>query len=162
VGDNLAAEIATALIAASGALLVAGAGAAASYLFTKKREREAELRKEKLEHYKDLVASMSGIIAAETTDDGQRDFSRACNKLNLVASQPVLAALREFRLAIHVGSSPLTQDRHDDLLSQLFREIRKYLAISPRDDDSFLRVGLWAAGVPPQKTGKQEQRVRPK
>jgi len=46
----MAAEIVTALIAASGAVVLAGA----SYWFTKKREREGELRKEKLDHYKDF------------------------------------------------------------------------------------------------------------
>jgi hypothetical protein len=63
----MAAEIVTALIAASGAIVLAGA----TYWFTKKREREAELRKEKLEHYKDFVASLSGIISGETTNEGQ-------------------------------------------------------------------------------------------
>jgi len=79
----MSAEITTALIAASGAVVLAGA----SYWFTKKREREAELRKEKLEHYKDFVASLSGIVSGESTPEGQRAFSRACNKLNLVAPQ---------------------------------------------------------------------------
>lgn len=44
------AEIIAPLIAASGEIVLAGA----TYWFTKKREREAELRKEKLEHYKTL------------------------------------------------------------------------------------------------------------
>ena len=62
----MAADVVTALIAASGAVILAGA----TYWLTKKREREAELRKEKLEHYKDLVASLSGIISGEGTPDG--------------------------------------------------------------------------------------------
>lgn len=74
-------EVATALIAVSGAIILAGA----SYWLTKKRERDAELRREKLEHYKDFVASLSGIISGEATPESQRAFSRACNKLNLVA-----------------------------------------------------------------------------
>jgi LPXTG-motif cell wall-anchored protein len=92
----VASDIATALIAAAGGLIVAGA----SYWFTKKRERDAELRKEKLNHYKELVASIGRIIANESTDEDQREFARASNNLNLVASQSVLAAFREFRLAI--------------------------------------------------------------
>jgi len=48
----MAAEIVTACIAASSAIVLAGA----TYWFTKQREREAELRKEKLEHYKDFVS----------------------------------------------------------------------------------------------------------
>lgn len=94
----MAAEIVTALIATSGAVVLAGA----TYWFTKKREREAELRKEKLEHYKEFVASVSGIITHESTQDGQRAFSRACNKLNLIAPQSVIEALQKFQHEIRV------------------------------------------------------------
>lgn len=65
--------------------------AGATYWFTKKREREAELRKEKLEQ--EFVASLSGIVSGEGTPDGQRAFACACNKLNLVALQRVVKAL---------------------------------------------------------------------
>lgn len=46
----MAADLLTAIVTASGAVAVAVAVAGASYWFTKKRERDAELRKEKLEH----------------------------------------------------------------------------------------------------------------
>src|SRR5258706_15954480 len=97
----MAAEIVTAFIAASSAIVLAGA----TYWFTKKREREAELRKEKLEHYKDFVASLSGIISGEATPDGQRAFARACNKLNLVAPQAVVKALQDFQQEIKVSNT---------------------------------------------------------
>ena len=80
------AEVVTAIIAASSSVVVAWT----TYWFTKKREREAELRKEKLEHYKDFVTSLSGVISGETTPEGQRAPSRASNKLNLVAPQSFL------------------------------------------------------------------------
>jgi hypothetical protein len=154
----VASDIATALIAAAGGLIVAGA----SYWFTKKRERDAELRKEKLNHYKELVASMGRIIANESTSDDQREFARASNNLSLVASQSVLAAFREFRLAIGANSVPQTQDRHDTLLTQLLREIRKDLAVTPRDD-SRLQIALWSSGVQPQVDVKRDsQRARSK
>lgn len=53
-------SIATSLIATSGAIIVAGA----SYWFTKKREREAVLRREKLAH---LVAPQTVLNAASGT-----------------------------------------------------------------------------------------------
>jgi len=140
------AEVVTAFIAASGAVVLAGT----TYWFTKKREREAELRKEKLEHYKDFVASLSGIISGESTAENQRSFSRACNKLNLVAPQPVLKALQEFQQEIKVTNGGRSSARHDELMSKLFYEIRRDLGISPTDDQSNFRVGLWAAGVPPR------------
>lgn len=138
------ADVIAALIAASGAIALAGA----TYWFTKKRERDAELRKEKLEHYKDFVASLSGIISGESTPEAQRAFSRACNKLNLVAPQSVLEALQAFQQEIKQTNSGRSDDRHDRLMSELFYEIRKDLAVSPRDSKSSFRVGLWASGVP--------------
>ena len=141
----MAAEVITAVVAASGAVVLAGA----TYWLTKNREREAELRKEKLEHYKDFVASLSGVISGESTAEGQRAFWRACNRLNLVAPQSVLRALQVFQQEIKVSNEGRSNARHDELMSKLFYEIRRDLGISPADEISTFRVGLWAAGVPP-------------
>jgi len=139
----MASEIATALITASGAIALAGA----SYWFTKKREREAELRKEKLEHYKEFAASLSGIISGEGTPEGQRAFARACNKLNLVAPQPVLAALQEFQQEIKTSNPGRSDEKHNELISKLFLEIRKDLNVSPEDSPQTFKVRLWASGA---------------
>jgi len=120
-----------------------------TYWFTKQRERDAELRKEKLEHYKDFVASLSGIISGEATAENQRAFSLASNKLMLVAPQKVIEALRGFQQEIKVTNLNKSIDRHDELMSQLFYEMRKDLGISPSDDFGTFKVGLWAAGVRP-------------
>lgn len=143
----MAAEIVTALIATSGAIVLAGA----TYWFTKKRERDAELRKEKLEHYKDFVASLSGIISGETTPEGQRTFARACNRLNLIAPQTVVKALQDFQQEIKVGNPSKSIEQHDRLMSKLFYEMRKDLQVTPRDKDTTFVFGLWAAGVPVSK-----------
>jgi hypothetical protein len=141
------AEVITAIIAASSAVAVAGA----SYWFTKKRERDAELRREKLEHYKDFVASLSGIISGEATAEGQRAFSRACNRLNLIAPQSVLKSLQSFQHEIKISNASRSIERHNQLMSELFYEIRKDLGVAPRDEAATFRVGLWAAGVPPKE-----------
>lgn len=143
----MAAEIATALIAASGAIVLAGT----TYWFTKKREREAEIRKEKLEHYKDFVASLSGIISGEATNEGQRNFARACNKLNLVAPQAVVRALQNFQQEIKTSNQSRSTKRHDELMSKMFIEMRKDLGITPTDKDESFVFGLWSAGVPPNE-----------
>lgn len=110
----MTATVAAALIAALGGIAVAGA----TYWFTKKREREAEWRKEKLEHYKAFVAALGGTISGETTPDGQRAFARACNNLNLVAPQAVIEALRKFQDEIKVSNPNKSMERHDKLIGR--------------------------------------------
>ncbi|MDH4275864.1 MAG: hypothetical protein OEW08_12580, partial [Gammaproteobacteria bacterium] len=126
-----------------GAIAVAGA----SYWFTKKRERESELRKEKLEHYKEFTFCLSGILRGESTSEGQRAYSLIRNKLNLVAPYSVIKALRAYSEATSRSNpNPATGELHDKLLSELFLEIRKDLKIHPKDDPKSFRIGLWASG----------------
>jgi hypothetical protein len=141
----MSATVITALITALGTVLVA----VATYWSTKKREREAELRKEKLEHYKDFVASLSGAISGEDTPDGQRAFARASNRLMLVAPQSVIEALQRFQQEIKASNTAKSAERHDELMSALFFQIRRDLGVSPADDERTFRVGLWASGVKP-------------
>jgi hypothetical protein len=141
------AEIVTALIAASGAVALAGT----TYWFTKKREREAEIRKEKLQHYKDLISSFSGIIAGEGTPEGQRAYSRACNNLNLIAPQSVIEAMQAFQEASKAGSETPDNETHDRALSRLILEMRKDLHVLPKDDENTFRVRLWASGTMPKR-----------
>jgi hypothetical protein len=140
-------EMITTLIAASSALVLAGT----TYWFTKQREREAELRREKLEHYKDFVSSLSGIVSGEATPEGQQAFSRACNKLNLVAPQAVIEALQRFQQEIKVSNPKRSNEQHDRLMSILFYEIRRDLRIAPRDDGATFHVELWSSGIPTEK-----------
>jgi hypothetical protein len=141
----------TNLIAVLGSILIACVTAGATYWFAKKRELEAELRKEKLEHYKDFVASLSGVIQGESTPEGQRAFARACNKLNLVAPQSVVRALQDFQQEIKITNTGLSREKHDLLMSRLFYEMRKDLQVMPKDKDPTFMFGLWASGVTSQE-----------
>lgn len=139
----MAYEITSAIIASSGALALA----VVTYWFTKKREREAELRKERLEHYKEFVASLSGIIEGESTKEGQRRFSMACNKLNLVAPEAVIVALKNYHDGTKQSASHRTLERHDELFSKLMHEMRKDLRIAPTDDTNKTMFRLLSSGV---------------
>jgi len=138
----MSADFITTLVAAGGAT----AAAIMTYGLTKKREREADVRKERLAHYKDFVASLSGIIPGEDSPDGQKAFARACNNLNLVAPQRVIEALQAFQVEIKTSNANATQERHDHLLSRLLYEMRRDLGVWPKDDEDF-KVGIWASGV---------------
>jgi hypothetical protein len=137
-------ELLIALIGAIATVVVALATAVVTYLFAKKRERDAEIRKEKLEHYKDFILSVSGIVG-ESSAEAQRAFSTACNRLNLMAPQSVLRAVQTFQQTIKVSNTESTAAQHDEALSALLLEIRRDLKVSPSDADGFV-FGLWAPG----------------
>jgi hypothetical protein len=132
-----------ALIAAVGSVLVA----AATYWLTKKQERNAELRKEKLEHYKAFIASLSGILEKESSSEGQKAFALACNNMLLFAPQSVLEALRYFQEETRTSNPNRQNDRHDELLSNLLLEIRKDLKVRPKDKAKIFKAWLWSSGV---------------
>ena len=64
---------------------VALAVAALSYAFNKRRDREAEWRKLKLEHYKEFVAAISGVVGQRSTEQSHIRYADAVNSMVLVA-----------------------------------------------------------------------------
>lgn len=47
------------------------AAAIITYWFTKKRDREAEWRKQKIVYYMAFIESLSGIVVGDSTPEGQ-------------------------------------------------------------------------------------------
>ena len=136
--------IITTLITFFGSILLAGF----TYWSTKSKEREAELRKEKLEYYKKFIESINETIEGDKTPDGNLKFAKANNNLMLMAPQSVIEALNQFRDEISISNSAhSTLENHDRLLSTLMYEIRKDLKISPKDKKDQLRIKLWASGA---------------
>ncbi|MBU4260280.1 MAG: hypothetical protein KKC76_00175 [Proteobacteria bacterium] len=137
------AQIAVAIIS-----LIAGlAVAAATYWFTKKREREAEWRKEKLAYYKTFVESLSGAVEGDSTPDGQRNFAQASNNLLLFAPQSVIEALDAFWNEIRISNFNRTKEQHDKLLAILLMAIRRDIGVFPIDNPSTFKPQLWASGA---------------
>ena len=105
-------SILVAMISAAAAV----AAAAVSYTFTKRREREAEWRRLKLEHYREFVAALSGVVGERSTAASQARYSDAVNTMALVAPEEVLRALYRFQDEIRVSNQSKSQQRHDALL----------------------------------------------
>jgi hypothetical protein len=61
----MSATLITAIIGLFGSLTVASL----TYWFTKRKEREAEWRKEKLAYYKAFVESLNGVIEDDATPE---------------------------------------------------------------------------------------------
>jgi len=122
--------------------------AVVTYWFAKKREREAEWRKEKLAHYKAFVEGLSGIVEGDSTVEGQQFFAKATNNLLLFAPQPVIEALNAYRAEISVSnSSNRTQEQHDKLLTELLIAIRRDVGVLPSDNPATFKPILWASGA---------------
>jgi hypothetical protein len=135
--------IATALIALLGSALVA----ILTYWSTKRRESEAEWRKEKLAYYKTFIESLSGIVEGDASPDGHKAFAKATNNLLLFAPQAVIAALNEFRHEIRMSNTSRSPEEHDRLLAALLLGIRRDVGVSPQDELSTFKPILWASGV---------------
>ncbi|MDR3413813.1 MAG: hypothetical protein P4L87_23110 [Formivibrio sp.] len=118
-----------------------------AYYSTKRRERDAEWRKEKLAYYKAFVESLSGIVEGDDSSEGHKAFARATNNLLLFAPQPVIEALNAFRHEIRVSNPSRSQERHDILLASLLFSIRHDVGVSPTDDIATFKPILWASGA---------------
>lgn len=110
-----------ALITVAGSVIVAAGG----FYLTKKKEREADWRKYKFEQYKEFMASMSGSLGRNSTQEGQLGFAKAFNALHLIGSPGVLKALHQLQNELAIHPSVRSLERHDALLSKLVWEIRK-------------------------------------
>jgi hypothetical protein len=119
----------------------------ATYWFTKKREREAEWRQQKLAYYKAFIESLSGTVEGDATPEGHRAFAKATNNLLLFAPQRVIEALNAFRNEIRVSNPNRTREQHDKLLAVLLLAIRQDVGVVPPDNPSTFSPMLWASGA---------------
>ena len=126
-------------IAAPTAVIVA----ALSYLFTKMKEREADWRKWKYEQYKEFVTALGAVVQKNAPLEDQKNYTQACNTLNLIGAQNVLSALRVF---IESLNSDKSREEQNILLSKLIWEISKDAKIpgTPKGDEFSAR--LWYPG----------------
>ena len=119
-----------------------------AYLLTKRREREAEWRKEKLAYYKAYVESLSGILRGDETPDGHRLYAKTTNNLLLFAPQSVIEALNAFRSENAMSNKECwSAEKHDRLLTELLLAIRRDVGVSPTDNPTTFKPKLWTSGV---------------
>jgi hypothetical protein len=138
----------TTIVVASISASVSVVSVTLGYFFTKSAEREAEWRRQKLEHYRELMIALSGIVKEDSTADAQRRFAMACNVIGLVASQEAISNLYQYRKII-AGWDIKAPDEHDDVLRKLILAIRRDLKITPGDEAETFAYSLWASGVGP-------------
>ncbi|HTD05102.1 hypothetical protein [Undibacterium sp.] len=135
--------ILVAVISAAASIIVA----AGTFFLTKRKEREAEWRTQRLQHYREFLEALSGTVGTDSTPEGQLRWAKACNTIGLVASQNVLKALWQFQDAIAKSNPQPSVKEHDRCLNLLILAIRVDLRVSPQDDPSTFAFRLWASGT---------------
>jgi hypothetical protein len=143
--------IVLALITAAASIVVA----AVSYMLTKALDRAAELRKQKLDHYRELLGAISGIVGGGKTEDQER-YARATNVVALVASQNVIAALMRMRECSR-ADAPVSTEEHDAALIKLLLAIRRDLGVRPKDDPNTFHFRLYGFKPPDDPHSKKHR-----
>ena len=110
----------TALTIASGII-----AALFTYLFTRRREHEADWRKLKLAQYQEFVMALSGILEGRATEKAHQRYADAWNGMLLVAPREVLDALDAFQGHITYKNKNRDEGTYGTLQDQLFRVMRK-------------------------------------
>lgn len=83
-------------------------------------------RKAKLEHYRQYVAALWGMVQGKAiTADAQARYADAVNTLTLVAPPSVLRALYAFQDEISYRNTQRSDERHDQLVNVLLRQMRR-------------------------------------
>ena len=125
------ASVQVAIISASASVIVV----AVSFGLTKRAERRDSLQQRKLEHYRELLCSISDL-AVDGTDKDQANqrFARATNTIALVAPQAVIDALMSFHDEVKFSNPNRSAEGHDRKLKQLLLAIRESLELPFEDD----------------------------
>lgn len=134
-------EIIIAILWIIGSIIVASL----TFSFNKKKEREAEWRKEKLKFYIEFIESLSWITDFEWSYENDIRFAKACNDLYLFAPNNVLWALKEFQNHIRISNESKSYEIYMKTLSELILKIRNDIGIKWEDGGNF-NVNLWTSG----------------
>ena len=126
-------SILIAIISASASILVA----ALTFYLTKRHQTRSEWKKEKLEHYRKLLASLSDLaVDGKNKDKANQDFSEYSNTICLVASQEVIHKLMTLHDQIKLPKEKRNFDLEAKLINDLMMAIRKDIGLTKKDDAS--------------------------
>jgi len=98
-----------------------------TYLLAKRKEREADWNKVKLEYYKEYISAVAGMVEGRATPDAHVRYTDAFNTIALVASPAVLAAVRAYQDEVSIKNTARNDLRHDELYSNLVNALRNDL-----------------------------------
>ncbi|MCK5306830.1 MAG: hypothetical protein KAJ66_06810 [Candidatus Omnitrophica bacterium] len=121
------------IIVASIGLLASAITASLSYYFTKKHQLKREECRLKEEFYRLFIKALSDVAIDNKDDDAQKSLSEGFNSLLLMANANVVSKLMEFHNFVKMENVVIPRDseewtrKHDDLLTELVKEMRQDL-----------------------------------
>ena len=145
-------EVITTIISILGAIILASI----TYSFNKRKEREAEWRKEKLNFYMKFIESLSGITDCEWSAENNIKFAKSCNDLYLFATWKVLSALKEFQNEVRITNQNKSFENYTKTLTDLIFQIRKDMKIKGTNTNDFV-VKLRTSGIKNSNNSKDNK-----
>jgi hypothetical protein len=124
-------SILIAIISASASIFVASF----TFYFTKRHQTNSEWKKEKLEHYRKLLVSLSDLaVDGKDKEIANQNFSEFSNTICLVASQDVIHKLMILHDEIKLPREKRDFDSEAKLINQLMIAIRKDIGLTKKDN----------------------------
>jgi hypothetical protein len=109
--------------------------AALTFYLTKRNQTRANWKREKLEHYRKLLVSLSDLaVDGKNKEKANQDFSEFSNTICLVASQEVIHKLMLLHNEIKQSNEKRNWDLEVKLINDLMIEIRKDIGLTKKDD----------------------------
>lgn len=136
-----------AVIAAIASLFTAVMVSILTSALSRRREREADWRKLKLEQYQEFILALSGAVEGRESRDAHRRYADAVNTMSLIGSAKVLDALHAFQEEISYVNKNRSYDKEEVLRDALFRIMRSDINPNGNRDHPDFRFKL--IGVPP-------------
>jgi hypothetical protein len=119
-----------ALLAAAISGVVSIAVVVVSYVLTKRKEREADWNKVKLEYYREYMSAVSGMVEGRDTVESHIRYTDAFNTIVLVASPAVLDAVEAYQEETSIKNAHRNDQREGELYSRVVNTLRADLAPS--------------------------------
>ena len=124
-------SILIAIISASASIFVASF----TFYFTKRYQTNSEWKKEKLDHYKKLLISLSDLaVDGKNKEKANQNFSEFSNTICLVASQDVIHKLMILHDAIKQPTEKRNFESEAKLINHLMVAMRKDIGLTKKDN----------------------------
>ncbi|MHB9037652.1 MAG: hypothetical protein ACYC64_13375 [Armatimonadota bacterium] len=118
--------------------IITASVAVVTFCLTKKHEIDSDWRKRKIDHYKELLSSISALaVDGLDKDEANKKFAFASNTVGLVAPQKVVTALMNFHDYVKYTNLERSAEKDDLLLRQLMLAIRKDIGMKGDDSKTF-------------------------